>query len=424
MCHIPPATTGDEGWDRFGFAIKLEDYKRKLEERQLILCVRFNADGREWWDSNNGLNYTFTFSKSQPKRAGRASSHPALAGSSIQLSQAHAATLPGGRLTHRSLSPSSKIANTFGALEPSNGPEPRVWAFPKLASRLIDAPSRSESPGPTAPPEAFKAPTLPDIHTHLALSRYCAPSPPQSPPQEDAFSSLTTYSHTPEASTVSRGTLPARDARNSLGGQYAALPSLANSDNHDRRASWSGQSGNWDSFTTVMQVVEQQLELSSTDGESTPVAPGSRSPAAANIGDSEDSSLAKRPFGLKRSTGDLRALVDDVGLVTPPSSAHSSPPSPALQPLPPMSPSPSSTSTGDSSPINTASTDSTPDLSSLSVDIEPVERGRDISPNNYKMLSTSYQEFVSRNPLLCRSLKGFPVGQVLLLSVASRNTEC
>lgn len=67
MCHIPASTTGDEGWDRFSFSIKLEDYKRKIDERQLVLCVHYSVENKDWWDSNNGMNYSFTFKKSAPK---------------------------------------------------------------------------------------------------------------------------------------------------------------------------------------------------------------------------------------------------------------------------------------------------------------------------------------------------------------------
>jgi hypothetical protein len=58
-----------------------------------------------------------------------------------------------------------------------------------------------------------------------------------------------------------------------------------------------------------------------------------------------------------------------------------------------------SLSTGESSPINTLSTESTPDLSAFPLQIDPDEhRGRPGFPaNSYKMLSNSYQEFVSHS---------------------------
>ncbi|KAF8265782.1 putative phosphatase regulatory subunit-domain-containing protein [Lactarius quietus] len=49
-------------WDRFNFAIKLEDYETHLWHRTLFLVVRYSAPGAgEWWDNNSGDNYRITF---------------------------------------------------------------------------------------------------------------------------------------------------------------------------------------------------------------------------------------------------------------------------------------------------------------------------------------------------------------------------
>ncbi|KAN0134337.1 putative phosphatase regulatory subunit domain containing protein [Lactarius tabidus] len=49
-------------WDRFNFAIKLEDYETHLWQRTLFLVVRYSAPGAgEWWDNNSGDNYRVTF---------------------------------------------------------------------------------------------------------------------------------------------------------------------------------------------------------------------------------------------------------------------------------------------------------------------------------------------------------------------------
>jgi len=186
-----------------------------------------------------------------------------------------------------------------------------------------------------------------------------------------------------------------------VGGQNATLSPPISDIVHDRRSSWSGETGGWDSFSAVMQKVDSSVTSASTDGESTPMAAGSRSPAV-GPGSSQDSSPETRPISFKRSTGDLRALMtDDAGLITPPSSNLSSPPSPGMHNLPaePMSPSPSPASTGESSPVRTISSDSTPDLSNIAVDVDPEERGRNTTPNSYKMLSNSYQEFVDPHRL-------------------------
>jgi hypothetical protein len=54
-------STAANGWDRFDFAIKLEDYE-DLWERTLWLVIRYSAPGvGEFWDNNSGENYRITF---------------------------------------------------------------------------------------------------------------------------------------------------------------------------------------------------------------------------------------------------------------------------------------------------------------------------------------------------------------------------
>ncbi|KAI0275283.1 putative phosphatase regulatory subunit-domain-containing protein [Gloeopeniophorella convolvens] len=59
-------TAHTKGWDRFNFAIRLEDYEAHLWQRTLFLVVRFSAPGTgEWWDNNSGQNYRVSF-RSRP----------------------------------------------------------------------------------------------------------------------------------------------------------------------------------------------------------------------------------------------------------------------------------------------------------------------------------------------------------------------
>ncbi|WVQ79400.1 hypothetical protein IAT38_001497 [Cryptococcus sp. DSM 104549] len=449
VCHIPSGTTGDEGWDRFSFSIKLEDYRRKIDERQLILCVHFSVEGKDWWDSNDGMNYNFTFKKTAPRRVSRASGPASLGGSFLRLNEPPSTPLPGLRST-ATPPPSSQIKKAFSGGAPSGAPNPsssapgagpKNWVFPKLSQRFTDAtrPLRPDSPVGTPPPNSYKAPAPPTVHTHLSLSKYCAPSPPQSPPKESGFD---LHPGVP-GSGVPVGVGAGMDVH---AGNYATLspppppppvPGIAlgvpvaaqDVPGHDRRSSWNGQAsqgGSWDSFAQVMgedQRVGRGWEAMG-DGEATPVAQGSRSPEiradagqpAARRGSGSGSGSASgssretsphKPLSMKRSTGDLRKLVQEAednenGLITPPSSNLSSPPTPSAE-LPPtlMSPSPSA-STGDSSPVNTVSTESTPDLAGLAIDIHPeagegAERGRSTHPKDHKMFTSgSYQEFLDK----------------------------
>ena len=418
VCHIPSSTTGDEGWDRFGFAIKLEDFKRKLEERQLIMCVRFSIEGQEWWDSNNEINYNFTFKKVAPRRLTRASGPASYGGGFMRAhDEEPSPSLPG--LRSRSAAPGENFNRAFGVKpEVAKSTGPKNWVFPKLVAHINDGPARPDSPVGSISAAAYTVPAPPDVHTHLSLSKYCAPSPPQSPPKEGSFQISTSEGANPvvvspaDSASSSPEKLATVDL-NVLGGQLATLSPSKSSAQHERRSSWNGNNGSWDSFTKVMEHVdgsdgEAAYPQVSTDGESTPVATGARSPARMHSATSSDSSPERPSLSLKRSTGDLRALLDvaddGTGLITPPPSNLSSPPSPVLRALiaVPMSPSTNSAaSTGESSPVNTVSSDSATDLTditNLSIDdIDPSTRGRSATPT-YKMLNNSYQEFVSRSP--------------------------
>ncbi|ORX37920.1 putative phosphatase regulatory subunit-domain-containing protein [Kockovaella imperatae] len=417
VCHIPSSTTGDEGWDRFSFSIKLDDYKRKLEERQLILCVRFSVDGKEWWDSNNGINYNFTFKKAPPRRAVRNSTPPSLGAN-------FASGLHGAR--HRAASPlgssGADMNKAFGVPPRSqHSTGPRDWVFPRFSANLMDeTPSRVDSPSLSPPPAAsFKAPGPPDVHTHLSLSKYCAPSTPVHSPEVRTTRPLEEVT-TPEM----------RSTMNVMGGQLATLaPPEADSD-HIRSASWSGsKTGSWESFSKAVEKLDTDgapgapaassddtSDMSgyespdttrvASDGDSTPLA-GSRSPVGLPEDGSEGegsggSSPVSRPLTLKRSTGNLQALRDAAEQdsteteeeSTPLSSNLSSPPSPRMglpNTLELGSPSPSA-STGDSSPVNTMSMDSSvADLTNLDHDNDPsVERGRSLD------LDQRYQELIEK----------------------------
>lgn len=60
----------DDGYDRFNFNIKLAD-QANLESKTLLLCVRYQANGQEFWDNNMNMNYQVDFTKKvkqqQPK---------------------------------------------------------------------------------------------------------------------------------------------------------------------------------------------------------------------------------------------------------------------------------------------------------------------------------------------------------------------
>ena len=61
-----------DGSDRFSFNIRLSD-QANLENKTLLLCVRYNSGGQEHWDNNNGMNYQIDFVKKLAKSASTSS---------------------------------------------------------------------------------------------------------------------------------------------------------------------------------------------------------------------------------------------------------------------------------------------------------------------------------------------------------------
>ncbi|KAI5362335.1 Putative CBM21 (carbohydrate binding type-21) domain, CBM21 domain superfamily [Septoria linicola] len=56
-----------DGCDRFNFHIKLSD-QANIDHKTLLLCVRYNVAGQEFWDSNNDMNYQIDFHRDEPKK--------------------------------------------------------------------------------------------------------------------------------------------------------------------------------------------------------------------------------------------------------------------------------------------------------------------------------------------------------------------
>lgn len=56
-------------FDVFGFLIRLSDLIARIEEKTLVLAIRYNVNGREIWDNNFGRNYVAKFSKEMPNKS-------------------------------------------------------------------------------------------------------------------------------------------------------------------------------------------------------------------------------------------------------------------------------------------------------------------------------------------------------------------
>jgi hypothetical protein len=63
-------TPANDGCDRFNFHIKLSD-QANLDNKTLLLCVRYNVGGQEFWDNNDDTNFQIDFSKAVERKAAR-----------------------------------------------------------------------------------------------------------------------------------------------------------------------------------------------------------------------------------------------------------------------------------------------------------------------------------------------------------------
>lgn len=54
-------------FDRFFFTIRLDDLLARIEEKTLVLAVRYSVAGRDHWDNNCGQDYVAKFSRSTPR---------------------------------------------------------------------------------------------------------------------------------------------------------------------------------------------------------------------------------------------------------------------------------------------------------------------------------------------------------------------
>lgn len=68
-CEITPRTT-EISLDRFQFSIKLADLAN-LETKTLYFAIRYNVNGQEHWDNNNGTNFQVDFRKKMLPQNGK-----------------------------------------------------------------------------------------------------------------------------------------------------------------------------------------------------------------------------------------------------------------------------------------------------------------------------------------------------------------
>lgn len=173
-----------QNWDRFAFAIRLEDYESRLADRTLWFVARYTAPGAgEWWDNNSAANYKVSFRPraAAPVQRKAPSAAPFLASSASvpvpslpQRTPVHALATRPGLIQRSTSSPNPPTVQTLGRLSlkhyaapaapapPMPSPEERKEAPAKQLKSIVGGhftSSASPMATPTSAPPPPPAPT-------------------------------------------------------------------------------------------------------------------------------------------------------------------------------------------------------------------------------------------------------------------------
>lgn len=278
VVHISAASLGRQdpqgkGWDRFAFTVKLEDFRRKIEDSTLLLAIRYRLDsGEEVWDSLSGNNYRFRFIKHKP------------------------ASPPGSNHHRKTVSAGSAFLPLLESKGVSTAPHPQRSSQASIGNPpSTHAPLNFTRPPAAAPPSktgGWTFPTVSSIPTNAASTTPPSPTTVLGSPQK-----LKHYSQPTDG-----GAFPSNAAISGSSVSTKASPPAVGRPTHRRKGTWD-QSAYSPSDTQDVSLRHTHLQP--------PVGP-------INI-------PVSRTSGPSTTVG---------GLPSPPSSASQSPGSVAASPLP------------------------------------------------------------------------------------------
>ena len=125
----------NDGYDRFAFNIKLED-QANLENKTMLFCVRYNVNGREYWDNNGSLNYQVDFSKKYKPQNGNSIRN------TTNLPRSKPTTDMSPRIRPRSMP-------SFDDFATANGAPYDFSSFPHPSSMIGESPIRFKNKPPS-----------------------------------------------------------------------------------------------------------------------------------------------------------------------------------------------------------------------------------------------------------------------------------
>ncbi|KAJ5385706.1 hypothetical protein N7509_008247, partial [Penicillium cosmopolitanum] len=107
FCHDVRCKHAHDEYDRFSFEIKLND-QTNLESNIMFVCIRYNVNGQEFWDNNNGMNFRVDFLKSPKTTASKSSG-----GDRTSMNSSHTAHLHSDDSPH--ITKNTPFSNPFAA---------------------------------------------------------------------------------------------------------------------------------------------------------------------------------------------------------------------------------------------------------------------------------------------------------------------
>ncbi|KAF1981129.1 carbohydrate-binding module family 21 protein [Aulographum hederae CBS 113979] len=120
----------NDGRDRFNFNIKLAD-QANLESKTLLLCVRYNVNGQEFWDNNGNMNFQVDFMKKTKGTQGKGG----MQGGSLGIIPRSKHSPPTARARTTPASPDDDFSSGFDS-KYEFGPRRMVMSEPNPALRF------------------------------------------------------------------------------------------------------------------------------------------------------------------------------------------------------------------------------------------------------------------------------------------------
>lgn len=127
-------TPREDGYDQFNFNIRLSDLAN-IDNKTLLVCVKYNVNGQDHWDNNSGMNFQADFSRRQKPKAA-----PAPIGVRPPRSRHNSSS--SSKPTARAVATlDEEFSNTF-----DTAPAIRFRKAPTVTRSLSDSPLRRTTP--------------------------------------------------------------------------------------------------------------------------------------------------------------------------------------------------------------------------------------------------------------------------------------